>query len=90
MIGNLHATNGILGMPWLHRMDSQILIRKRKVVVQHKGQTINIDAGLSGDTFPMVSYLQINRSFKICVHSCLIYACHDDEKKGDDLVYSGI
>ena len=71
-------------------MDSQILIRKCKVVVQHKGQTINIDVGLSGDTISLVSYLQINWSFKDCVHSCLIYARHDDKKKHDVSAHSGI
>ncbi|MCO5601235.1 hypothetical protein L7F22_055354 [Adiantum nelumboides] len=53
-IADLDGEDVILGMPWNHKVDSTIYSMKKKVEFTRKGKKHEIQAGVSGDTIPML------------------------------------
>ena len=72
-IANLDGSDVILGMPWNHRVDSAIYSKKKMVELKNKGKKYEIHAGVTGDTIPMVSHMQVSKAIKDCVQCCLLY-----------------
>ena len=72
-IANLDGSDVILRMPWNHRVDSAIYSKKKMVELKNKGKKYEIHVGVTGDTIPMVSHMQVSKAIKDCVQCCLLY-----------------
>ena len=73
LISPLRHYDAVLGTPWFHHKQVQIVYPDKLLKFVHKGREMQLEAKQKGDTFPLVNSVAVGKSIKSAISAYLIF-----------------